>query len=389
LAPSLDTHDRPADAPVPERRSGPERTTSSAVAIRLEGVRKVFGDDATGRRVSKLIDSGGTFPIVAVDSVDLEIRDGEFFSMLGPSGSGKTTTLRMIAGFERPTSGRILLHGKDVTDAPPFDRDVNTVFQDYALFPHMSVGENVAYGLMVKKVPKAERAVRVADALRMVRLEGYDDRKPGQLSGGQRQRVALARALVNRPRVLLLDEPLGALDLKLREEMQIELKAIQQQVGITFIYVTHDQEEALTMSDRLAVFNRGRIEQIGAPADVYERPNTQFVAGFVGTSNLLSGGVAERIVGRDGTFTIRPEKIHLSEPGTTVEPDEMAADGHILDVVYLGPDTRYVVALDAGARLVVTQQNLATSSTEALAQQGKAVRLVWKRQHALPVADGA
>jgi len=208
------------------------------------------------------------------------------------------------------------------------------------------------------------------------------------LSGGQRQRVALARALVNRPRVLLLDEPLGALDLKLREDMQIELKAIQQQVGITFIYVTHDQEEALTMSDRLAVFNAGRIEQVGAPADVYEHPATRFVAGFVGTSNLLSGDVAEAIIGRRGTFTIRPEKIHLADPAAAVGPDETAADGHILDVVYLGSDTRYVVMLDAGARLVVTQQNLTTSSTEALAQQGKAVRLVWKRQHALPIADG-
>ena len=234
--------------------------------------------------------------------------------MLGPSGSGKTTTLRMIAGFELPTAGRVLLHGIDVTREPPFARDVNTVFQDYALFPHMSVGDNVAYGLVVRKVPKPERARRVGEALEMVRLSGYERRKPGQLSGGQRQRVALARALVNRPRVLLLDEPLGALDLKLREEMQIELKSIQQQVGITFIYVTHDQEEALTMSDRLAVFHRGRIEQVGPPADVYERPGDAFVAGFVGTSNLLSDDVARAIVGRSGTFTVRPEKIRMAEP---------------------------------------------------------------------------
>jgi putative spermidine/putrescine transport system ATP-binding protein len=307
--------------------------------------------------------------------------------MLGPSGSGKTTTLRMIAGFELPTSGRVLLHGEDVTRQAPFERDVNTVFQDYALFPHMTVGENVAYGLMVKKVPREERARRVGEALRMVRLEGFDRRKPGQLSGGQRQRVALARALVNRPRVLLLDEPLGALDLKLREEMQIELKAIQQQVGITFIYVTHDQEEALTMSDRLAVFNDGKIEQVGAPADVYERPATRFVAGFVGTSNLLTGEAARTIVGETGTFTVRPEKIRLAEPDATVGSDETSALGEIRQVVYLGPDTRYIVGLEAGAQLVVTEQNLATSSMEALALQGKAVRLIWKRQHNFPVAS--
>jgi putative spermidine/putrescine transport system ATP-binding protein len=295
----------------------------------------------------------------------------------------------MIAGFELPTEGRILLHGEDVSRKPPFERDVNTVFQDYALFPHMSVAQNVEYGLLVKKVARDERTRRVSEALRMVRLEGFDARKPGQLSGGQRQRVALARALVNRPRVLLLDEPLGALDLKLREEMQIELKAIQQQVGITFIYVTHDQEEALTMSDRLAVFNHGRIEQVGSPADVYEQPATRFVAGFVGTSNLLSGDVARAIVGEAGTFTVRPEKIHLTEPESPVGTDESSALGRIRQVVYLGPDTRFIVTLDAGAELVVTQQNLVTSSMDALALDGKAVRLVWKRHHNLPVADDA
>ena len=291
--------------------------------------------------------------------------------MLGPSGSGKTTTLRMIAGFELPTSGRILLHGEDVSGRPPFERDVNTVFQDYALFPHMDVGQNVAYGLMVRKVAAPERERRVTEALRMVQMEALQRRRPAQLSGGQRQRVALARALVNRPRVLLLDKPLGALDLKLRMEMQIELKAIQHEVGITFIYVTHDQEEALAMSDQIAVFNHGRIEQVGSPADVYERPATAFVAGFVGTSNLLRDATARSIVGEDGVFTVRPEKIRLGSPSDPVAPDESRAPGRIRKAVYLGPETRYLVALDAGGELVVTQQNLATTSTEALAARAE------------------
>ena len=359
---------------------------TDVAAVSLQGVAKQFRVE----RSREAARAGGTAgdTIVAVAGIDLEIQDGEFFSMLGPSGSGKTTTLRMIAGFEQPTAGRILLHGEDVTDLPPFERDVNTVFQDYALFPHMTVGENVAYGLMVRKVARPERDRQVADALEMVRLEGFERRKPGQLSGGQRQRVALARALVNRPRVLLLDEPLGALDLKLREEMQIELKAIQQGVGITFIYVTHDQQEALTMSDRMAVFNRGRIEQVGTPADVYERPATEFVAGFVGTSNLLTGETARAIVGADGMFTVRPEKIRLGDPDSVPEADETTALGMIRDVVYLGPDTRYIVSLQAGGELVVTQQNLATSSMEALSAKGRTVRLTWKRQYNLPVADG-
>ncbi|MHB8459937.1 MAG: ABC transporter ATP-binding protein [Candidatus Limnocylindrales bacterium] len=347
--------------------AGSTQAPDRVSAVRLDGVEKRFGD------------------VVAVAGIDLEVHDGEFFSMLGPSGSGKTTTLRMIAGFELPTAGRIFLHGEDVSRRAPFERDVNTVFQDYALFPHMSVGQNVEYGLMVKKVPTEERRRRTSEALRMVRLDGYERRRPSQLSGGQRQRVALARALVNRPRVLLLDEPLGALDLKLRQEMQLELKAIQLQVGITFIYVTHDQEEALTMSDRLAVFNAGRIEQVGTPADVYERPVSAFVAGFVGTSNLLRGESARLIVGREGTFTVRPEKIRLSDPEGQVGADESSAAGTIRSVVYLGSDTRYVVALEAGGELVVTQQNLTTSSMEALATQGTAVRLAWKRQHNFPV----
>ncbi len=319
--------------------------------------------------------------VVAVDGVDLEVREGEFFSMLGPSGSGKTTCLRMIAGFETPTAGRIALGGRYVTGLAPYEREVNTVFQDYALFPHMTVADNVGYGLMVRKVPRAERRRLVGDALEMVRLPEYGDRKPAQLSGGQRQRVALARALVMRPKVLLLDEPLGALDLKLRQAMQIELKEIQGEVRLTFIYVTHDQEEALTMSDRLAVFNRGRIEQVGSPADVYERPATGFVAGFVGVSNVLEGETAAAIAGDPHPFTIRPEKISMHELDAPVDGDSCTATGHVREVVYLGATTRYIVELDAGGTLVVMEQNLTTSSMEALQVRGKAVRLIWRRSN--------
>jgi putative spermidine/putrescine transport system ATP-binding protein len=340
-------------------------------AVRLERVAKRFGD------------------VTAVEQVDLEVRQGEFFSLLGPSGSGKTTCLRMIAGFEAPTEGRIFLGGQDVTHLAPYERDVNTVFQDYALFPHMTVAENVEYGLRVKRVPRDERIERAGQALRMVRLEGFDRRKPGQLSGGQRQRVALARALVNRPRVLLLDEPLGALDLKLRQAMQIELKEIQQEVGLTFVYVTHDQEEALTMSDRIAVMNLGRIEQVGTPAGVYEQPSTSFVAGFVGVSNVLSGEAAKAVTGSPHPFTVRPEKIRMVRPEDPAGPGECTATGHVREVVYLGAHTRYVVSLDSGGELVVVQQNLATSSMEALQVRGRAVRLVWDRQLNRAVEDGS
>jgi putative spermidine/putrescine transport system ATP-binding protein len=319
--------------------------------------------------------------VKAVDDVSLKIRDGEFFSLLGPSGSGKTTSLRMIAGFDRPTSGKILLYDQDVSDLPPYERDVNTVFQDYALFPHMTVGENVAYGLMIKKIAKAERAKRVDEILDLVQLPGFAGRKPSQLSGGQRQRVALARALINHPKVLLLDEPLGALDLKLRQQMQVELKSIQQRVGITFIFVTHDQEEALTMSDRIAVFNLGKIEQIGTPAEVYEHPSTPFVAGFVGTSNLVSGAVAERITGSETKFSIRPEKIHLASADEKPASDMYSADGMVRDVVYLGLYTRYLLELEGGGDLVVVEQNLKTTSMDVMKVKGQKVRLLWKKEH--------
>ncbi|GAA0353589.1 ABC transporter ATP-binding protein [Actinoallomurus spadix] len=340
-----------------------------SAAVELRAVRKTFGE------------------VSAVDGVDLEIGDGEFFAMLGPSGSGKTTVLRMIAGFETPTSGSIRLGGREVTKLPPFERDVNTVFQDYALFPHMNVLANVEYGLKVKKVPKAERRERALEALASVRLEGFETRRPGQLSGGQRQRVALARALVNRPKVLLLDEPLGALDLKLREEMQVELKAIQREVGITFLFVTHDQEEALTMADRVAVFNAGRIEQVGTPADVYEQPATAFVAGFVGTSNLIEGEAAQSILGRPGVYSVRPEKLRVdTDLDAELPEDEHSATGTVAEVVYAGAATRFVVDLDAGGRLVALQQNLQSSSMDVLKLREARVRLAWRREHEFAIA---
>jgi putative spermidine/putrescine transport system ATP-binding protein len=341
---------------------------ADGVAVRLRGLRKEFGD------------------VVAVDGVDLDVLDGEFITLLGPSGSGKTTVLRMIAGFELPTAGTVELAGHDVTRRAPFERDVNTVFQDYALFPHMSVLENVAYGLRVRGVGKADRHRQAHQALASVRLGEYGGRKPSQLSGGQRQRVALARALVNRPKLLLLDEPLGALDLKLREQMQVELKEIQRGVGITFLFVTHDQEEALTMSDRIAVFKDGRIEQVGSPAEVYERPATPFVAGFVGTSNLLQGPVAETVVGRTGVWSVRPEKIRIEAAGETPHPDEHAAAGTVREVVYVGSATRFLVDLDAGAELVALQQNLQTSSMDVQQLRGAPVQLIWKKEHEFEVA---
>lgn len=338
-------------------------TSQSLPAIKFDKVSRHFGE------------------VRAVDQADLEVHDGEFFSMLGPSGSGKTTCLRMIAGFDRPTSGQIFLYGQDVSNLPPYERDVNTVFQDYALFPHMTVADNIAYGLMVKKVAKAERMKRVEEMLDLVQLSGFGGRKPSQLSGGQRQRVALARALVNHPKVLLLDEPLGALDLKLRQQMQVELKSIQKRVGITFIFVTHDQEEALTMSDRIALFNQGKIEQIGSPSEIYEHPASTFVAGFVGTSNLVSGEVAKRITGMDITFSIRPEKIHLGSISDKAPSDSYSSDGVVRDVIYLGLYTRYLVELDGGGDLVVVEQNLRTTSMDVLKIKGQRTRLFWNKEH--------
>ena len=310
---------------------------ASTPAIRLKGLTKKFG------------------PVTAVDGVNLDIAPGEFFSMLGPSGSGKTTVLRMIAGFEAPTSGHVELFGKDVTGDAPFDRDVNTVFQDYALFPHMSVIENVAYGLRVRGVNAKDRVAKAEDALALVRLEGYGERNPSQLSGGQRQRVALARALVVEPKVLLLDEPLGALDLKLREQMQVELKDIQRRLGITFIFVTHDQEEALTLSDRIAVFNEGGIVQLGTAEEIYRNPQTPFVANFVGTSAVFTADEAKSILGSKGACSVRPEHIDIvrgKAPAGTI-----TATGSVFDTIFLGASTRVIVDLDAGKRVAVLEQN--------------------------------
>jgi putative spermidine/putrescine transport system ATP-binding protein len=322
----------------------------------------------------------------ALDHVSFEVEDGEFFSLLGPSGSGKTTCLRLIAGFDQPDAGEILIHGESVTGVPPYERDVNTVFQDYALFPHMTVAANVEYSLMIRKVPAAERRRRADEMLELVKLPGLGGRKPSQLSGGQRQRVALARSLINQPRVLLLDEPLGALDLKLREQMQVEVKALQRQVRITFVYVTHDQGEALSMSDHLAVFDHGHIEQIGTPAEIYEHPATGFVAGFVGVSNLCDADLARRLTGAAQPFTIRPERILLRDPGSPVGEGTVSAAGVIEGTLYLGAATRYAVTLDGGGQLLVLEQNV--DDAKLAGTPGQRVRLTWQRRHQQPLRTG-
>jgi spermidine/putrescine transport system ATP-binding protein len=371
--------------------------TDGLPAIELIGVEKEFNSAAGD--------------VKAVEHVDLVIAEGEFFSLLGPSGCGKTTTLRMIAGFEEPTSGQILLHGRDVVGVPAYRRDVNMVFQQYALFPHMDVFENVAFGLRRKKVGKDEIRRRVTEALHLVELKGREKRKPAQLSGGQQQRVALARALVNRPRALLLDEPLGALDLKLRQAMQLELKRIQREVGITFVYVTHDQEEALTMSDRLVVMNAGRIEQLGTPREMYERPGTRFVANFLGTSNILTGravrrgdalgldglGPEERVLIADGggvadghetEVAVRPEKMVLRAADDPPPPHQCALRGTVTEVVYLGTSTQYRVRTDGGTQVAVYQQNAATTQGVDV-QAGQVGWLSWLPEHSYVLGASA
>jgi putative spermidine/putrescine transport system ATP-binding protein len=337
-------------------------------AIEFRGVSRVFGD------------------VRAVDGVSLSIEPGEFFAMLGPSGSGKTSCLRLVAGFDLPDAGHVLLDGADVSAVPPYDRNVNTVFQDYALFPHMTVLENVAYGPRVRGVAVAERAQRAREMLDLVQLRPHGDRRPAQLSGGQRQRVALARALINRPRVLLLDEPLGALDLKLREEMQIELKSLQKKLGITFVYVTHDQGEALSMADRVAVFNHGRIEQLAAPRELYSRPATAFVARFVGSANVAGAALAQRLAGSAQPFAIRAENVTVQVENTPVPADSVAAPGAVVAVQYHGAASRWQVRLDAGDvwSAWVTEED--ARALDGLAV-GARVRLAWPRAAAVPLMD--
>jgi len=381
------------------------------VAVRLVQLTKRFGGDTVGRRVAGYVESADPgHGFLAVDHIDLEVNEGEFFSLLGPSGCGKTTTLRMIGGFEEPTEGRIELQGEDVTWLPAYKRNVNTVFQNYALFPHLTIFENVAFGLRRKKVSSADVKKRVTEMLELVELPGYEGRKPGQISGGQAQRVALARALVNRPAVLLLDEPLGALDLKLRKQMQVELKRIQQEVGITFMYVTHDQEEAMTMSDRIAVMNNGRYEQLGDPEVLYEHPRTRFVAGFLGVSNLLpttrdgsaNGAAAFKMAdgspvqvpasvldGRTGSVAlgVRPEKIRLFEPQDDVPGGLNRLAGTISDASYLGVSTQYIVTLADGHKVTVYEQNVQRATKSELWSTGEQVVLAWSPEHSFIVDD--
>jgi spermidine/putrescine transport system ATP-binding protein len=381
------------------------------VAVRLVQLTKRFGGDAVGRRVAGYVE--GASPdegFFAVDHIDLDVNEGEFFSLLGPSGCGKTTTLRMIGGFEEPTEGSIELQGEDVTWLPAYKRNVNTVFQNYALFPHLTIYENVAFGLRRKKVSDADVKQRVTDMLELVELPGYEERKPSQISGGQAQRVALARALVNKPAVLLLDEPLGALDLKLRKQMQVELKRIQQEVGITFIYVTHDQEEAMTMSDRIAVMNKGRYEQLGDPEALYERPGTRFVAGFLGVSNLLpatregttngyadfrlADGSAVRVPGslvegrgKSVALGVRPEKFRMIEPKKDVPAGLNRVSGVISHASYLGVSTQYIVTLADGHRVTVFEQNVERATKAELWSSGEEVVLAWSPDHCFVVDE--
>ena len=392
-------------------RQEEKRARVADVAVRLVQLTKRFGGDAVGRRVAGYVEGADpSHGFLAVDHIDLDVNEGEFFSLLGPSGCGKTTTLRMIGGFEEPTEGRIELQGDDVTWLPAYKRNVNTVFQNYALFPHLTIYENVAFGLRRKKVSGADIKKRVSEMLELVELPGYEGRKPGQISGGQAQRVALARALVNRPAVLLLDEPLGALDLKLRKQMQVELKRIQQEVGITFIYVTHDQEEAMTMSDRIAVMNRGKYEQLGDPEVLYERPKTRFVAGFLGVSNLLpttrdgnsNGSAAFKMAdgspvrvpanlldGRAGAVAlgVRPEKIRLFETSAEIPDGLNRLAGTISDASYLGVSTQYIVTLADGHKVTVYEQNVQRATKSELWSTGEQVVLAWSPEHSFIVDE--
>lgn len=346
-----------------------EVMTDQSTAVSLQGISKKFGD------------------FTAVRDLNIDIKKGEFFSMLGPSGSGKTTVLRMIAGFEAPTTGKILLEGEDITASAPFDREVNTVFQDYALFPHLTIAENVAYGLTVRGLGKADKNKMVLEALEQVQLANLKDRLPSQLSGGQRQRIALARALILRPKVLLLDEPLGALDKQLREQMQIELKQIQREAGITFIFVTHDQEEALTLSDRVAVYNEGKIEQVGSPREVYEFPTTPFVAKFLGVTNLLDETASESLFGTKTLHSLRPERVVLQEQAETAATNTVSLSATVREVVYAGPHTRYLLDTDSGLNLIAEKQNTHTPRLNPSINRGDRVFALFQKDHATPVPN--